>query len=111
MIYYILSRALRVVECAFGICASKWRILDKATETKVDASVETVKCIALLHSIIIDFESYYCLPSRLSQRDSLSLPPTRAPRKQRTNKVGHCYHAVASGSVGGGNLASLSDIF
>ena len=31
---YRLSCA-RVVECAFGICASKWRIVDKATETKV----------------------------------------------------------------------------
>jgi hypothetical protein len=45
-------RALRVVECAFGICASKWRILDKTIETKV----EIVKCIALLHNINIDVE-------------------------------------------------------
>jgi len=51
-----LSRARRVVEDAFGICASKWRILDKAIETKVDTGVETVKCIALLHNIIIDAE-------------------------------------------------------
>jgi hypothetical protein len=45
----------------------------------------------LLHNIIIDFEDYCCLHSRLSQRDSLSLPPTRATRKQRTNKLGRCY--------------------
>ena len=51
-----LSRARLVVECAFGICASKWRILDKAIETKVDKGVEIVKCIALLHNIIIDAE-------------------------------------------------------
>jgi hypothetical protein len=31
---YRLSCAY-VVECAFGICASKWRIVDKAIETKV----------------------------------------------------------------------------
>jgi len=31
---YRLSCAL-VVECAFGICASKWRTVEKATETKV----------------------------------------------------------------------------
>jgi len=39
--------------CAFGICASKWRILDKSIETKVDAGVEIVKYIAVLHSIIM----------------------------------------------------------
>jgi hypothetical protein len=48
---YRLSRARRVVECA-----SKWRILDKAIETKVDTGVEIVKGIALLHNIIIDVE-------------------------------------------------------
>jgi hypothetical protein len=76
---------------AFGICASKWRILDKAIETKVDTGVEIVKCISLLHNIITDFESYCCLHSRWSQHDSLSLPPTRATRKQRTNTFGRCY--------------------
>ena len=51
-----MSRARRVVESAFGICVWKWRILEKAIETKVDTGVETVKCISLLNSIIIDFE-------------------------------------------------------
>jgi len=51
---YRLSRARRVVECAFGICASEWRILDKANETKVNTGVEIVKCVSLLHNIIID---------------------------------------------------------
>jgi len=88
---YRLSRARRVAESAFGICASKWRILDKATETKVHAGVDIVKCISLLHNIIIDFEDYCCLHSRWSQHDSLSQPPTRATRKQRTNKLGRCY--------------------
>ena len=51
------------MECAFGICASKWRILDKATETKVDTAMEIVKCIALLHNIIIDAEGLHDLLS------------------------------------------------
>ena len=88
---YRLSLARGVVESAFGICASKWRILDKAIETKVDTGLEIVQCISLLHSIITDFEGCCCLHSRLSQHDSLSLPPTRATRKQRTNKLGRCY--------------------
>jgi hypothetical protein len=56
---YRLSRARRVVERAFGICASKWRILDKAIETEVDTGVEIVNCIALLHNIIIDVEGLH----------------------------------------------------
>jgi hypothetical protein len=88
---YRLSRARLVAESAFGICASKRRILDKAIETKVDTGVDIVKCISLLHNIIIDFEDYCCLHSRRLQRDSLSLPPTRATRKQRTNQLGRCY--------------------
>ena len=51
-----LSLARRVVESAFGICASKWRILDKSIETKVDTGVEIVKCIALPYNIIRDVE-------------------------------------------------------
>ena len=50
-----------MVECAFGICASKWRILDKAIETKVDTALEIVKCLALLHNIIIDLEGLHDL--------------------------------------------------
>jgi len=60
---YRLSRARLVVECAFEICASKWRILDKAIETKADTALETVKCIALLHNIIIDVEGLHDLSS------------------------------------------------
>jgi hypothetical protein len=45
--------------CSLGICASKWRILDKSIEAKVDAGVEIVKYIALLHSIIIDVEGLH----------------------------------------------------
>ena len=80
------------VERAFGICASKRRILlYKATEAEIDIGVDIVKCIYLLHNVITDFEGYCCLHSRLSQHDSLSLPPTRSTRKQRTKKLGHCY--------------------
>jgi hypothetical protein len=47
------------VEYAFGICASERRILDKAIETKVYTGVEIVKCIALLHHIVIDVEGLH----------------------------------------------------
>jgi len=62
---YRLLHAQRVIECAFGICASKWRILDKAIETKVDTGIEIVKCTAVLHNIITNFEGLHDLPSNI----------------------------------------------
>ena len=51
-----LWRARRVVEYAFGIFASHWRIMDKSTGTKVDTGVEIVKSITYLHIVIVDVE-------------------------------------------------------
>jgi hypothetical protein len=56
---YRLSRVQCVVESAFGICASKWRSLDKAIDTKVDTDMEIVKCVVLLHYVIIDIEGLH----------------------------------------------------
>ena len=56
---YSLSRSRCVVECAFGICASKWRILEKAIDTKVDTGLEIVKCIALVHNIVTDVQGLH----------------------------------------------------
>lgn len=53
---YRLSRARRCVECAFGIMAAKWRLLGKCIETEIDKAERIVKCICLLHNIIIDRE-------------------------------------------------------
>ena len=56
---YRLSLSQRIVKYAFGICASKWRILDKAVDTIVDTGMEIVKCVALLHNIVIDVEGLH----------------------------------------------------
>ncbi|KAB0802364.1 hypothetical protein PPYR_04550 [Photinus pyralis] len=53
---YCLSRARRLVECAFGIITSKWRILKTEIELAPDKVDLIVKCICLLHNIIIDLE-------------------------------------------------------
>ena len=103
-----LSCAQRVVECAFGIHVSKWRILDKAVETKVDTAVEIVKCIALLHNIIIDVEGLHDLSSKdcgsLETNDGNQLKNTRirnsltASAEQRRNLFCKYFHSPA-GSV------------
>lgn len=51
-----LSRARRVVECAFGIINAKFRILWKPIETSPSFADKIVKTICLLHNIILDME-------------------------------------------------------
>ena len=53
---YGLSRARGCVECAFGILMAKWRLLNKAIETKANKAERAVRCICLLHNVIIDLE-------------------------------------------------------
>lgn len=49
---YRLSRARRSVECCFGIMAAKWRILQKAIETKVDTAISITKAVCILHNFV-----------------------------------------------------------
>lgn len=44
------------VECAFGIAASKFRILQKSIETKIENADHIVKAICILHNVIINLE-------------------------------------------------------
>lgn len=56
---YRLSRCRRTVECAFGIMAAKWRLLNKPIETNPEKGDLIVKCLSLLHNIIIDREGVF----------------------------------------------------
>lgn len=54
---YRLSRARMTVECAFGITAARFRILQKSIETGEGNAVHVVKAVCLLHNIIIKTEN------------------------------------------------------
>jgi len=60
-----LTNARQVVECAFGILSSKWRLLLKAIEINPDRADGIIKCICLLHNIIIDKEGIHDLSTEI----------------------------------------------
>ena len=64
---YRLSRARRVIENTFGICASRFRILRRAMIGKVEHVTEATKAIIALHNFLIDDRRMYC-PSGYADR-------------------------------------------
>lgn len=49
---YRLSRARRMVECAFGILANKWRIFHRPIDTQPEVCDDIVKACCALHNYI-----------------------------------------------------------
>lgn len=55
---YRLSRARRMVECAFGILTAKWRILHKSIETDVNGAILITKATCILHNIVLTHDGF-----------------------------------------------------
>ncbi|KAJ8895480.1 hypothetical protein PR048_000813 [Dryococelus australis] len=54
-----LSRARNIVECAYGIMATKWRLLNKAIKSIAPNAVQMVKAICILHKFVLTHENDY----------------------------------------------------
>ncbi|KAM4048834.1 uncharacterized protein ACNLHF_011805 [Anomaloglossus baeobatrachus] len=50
---YRLSRARRMVECAFGILTARWRILTTAINVKIETVDEIIKACVILHNFLL----------------------------------------------------------
>ncbi|XP_075440410.1 uncharacterized protein LOC142485089 [Ascaphus truei] len=81
---YRLSRARRCVECAFGIMSAKWRILLKAIETLVPNAKSIVKCVSILHNVVIDLEG----ANEGVMNDSTAVLPTSFRRNKANSAPG-----------------------
>nr|CAI5829777.1 unnamed protein product [Callosobruchus analis] len=88
---YRLSRARRCVECAFGILVAKWRCLKTELQIAPDKVDIIVKCVCLLHNIIIDMEG-------LSSLDipAMGLEAEHNPVSRRYNNYGRSANDAVS---------------
>ncbi|XP_023212514.1 uncharacterized protein LOC111615319 [Centruroides sculpturatus] len=68
---YRLSRARRVIESAFGILASRWRIFHQSITASPDAVTKMVLCTVILHNFIMKHNSVpeYCPPNFVDQEN------------------------------------------
>lgn len=49
---YRLSRARRIVECAFGILVSQWRIYRRLIDTSIETAENIIKATIILHNYL-----------------------------------------------------------
>lgn len=80
-----LSRMRKSVECAFGILFAKWRLLSTTIETNVNVIEDIIKCICLLHNIIIDQEG---IQHHLTEAVVIPVPEKRKKQMGRPTNAG-----------------------
>jgi len=78
----------------FGILIAKWRLLNKAVESNVSKAEGTVRCICLLHNIIIDLEGTTCDHSVLQETSQI-----RGSHQAKTNVSSRSFSQSSKGAI------------
>ena len=91
---YRLSRTSLCIVCAFGILPAEWRLLNKAVETNVNKDERIVRCICLLHNIIIDPEGTTPDPSVLQETSQI-----HGSCQTKTNVSGRSFSPSSKGAI------------
>uniref|UniRef100_A0A8C5PDD9 DDE Tnp4 domain-containing protein n=1 Tax=Leptobrachium leishanense TaxID=445787 RepID=A0A8C5PDD9_9ANUR len=77
---YRLTRARRVVECAFGILSNKWRILHCPINLNLENAISVVKAVCVLHNFVRCRDGFSFEDSLAHCMESTDLLATRGSR-------------------------------
>ena len=84
---YRISRARRTVECAFGMLAKKFGILQTSMETSVEVSEAVVKSICVIHNFIQHENNFNYFPSDDVHDATHSYPSNSSLIATRSNRA------------------------
>lgn len=95
-----LSRARRVIENAFGILASRWRILLSSLQMSTASAEKVIKATVLLHNFLKMHDGSYCPPEYVDRDDGIVLinglwrnevpVPLQRARRTASNNAAKC---------------------
>jgi len=97
---YRLSRARRVIECAFGILTSKWRILRKPIATSVNNAILIVQATVCLHNFLMLKD----LSLPIEQRTYSVITPEQ---DRNCNQTLHSFESVGNNIFNGTTVRDL----
>lgn len=102
---YRLSKARRTIENAFGILASRWRILRRSIQCKEETAHKIVLALVVLHNYIMSSnERKYCPPHFVDQEVNGII----TPGQWRNEELGP--HIVRIGQVGSNRTSYTANV-